>query len=59
MRSHSGIAAAVFEALAQKGINFEMISTSEIKISCIVKKDRGPDAVRAIHAKFGLGKKRR
>ena len=59
MRSHSGIAAAVFEALAQKGINIEMISTSEIKISCIVKKDRGPDAVRAIHAKFGLGKKRR
>jgi aspartokinase len=35
-----------------------MISTSEIKISCVVGKKNGEDAVRAIHAKFGLGKKR-
>jgi len=59
MRSHSGVAAKMFEALAAKKINIEMISTSEIKISCVVKKERGEDAVRAIHAKFGLGKKRR
>jgi aspartate kinase len=48
----------MFEALAEKGINILMISTSEIKISCIVSKSCGEDAVRAIHAKFGLGKKR-
>ena len=57
MRSHSGVAANMFEALAEKGINIEMISTSEIKISCVVKKERGEAAVRAIHKKFGLGKK--
>lgn len=59
MKSHSGVAATMFEALAAKGINIEMISTSEIKISCVVNKRRGEDAVRAIHAKFGLGKKRK
>ncbi len=58
MRSHSGVAANMFEALADKGINIEMISTSEIKISCVVKKRDGEKAVRAIHAKFGLGKKK-
>ncbi|MDD5422096.1 MAG: aspartate kinase [Candidatus Omnitrophota bacterium] len=57
MRSHSGVAAKMFEALAENKINIEMISTSEIKISCIVEKRRGEDAVRAIHGKFGLGKK--
>jgi aspartate kinase len=59
MRSHSGVAANMFEALAEEGINIEMISTSEIKISCVVGKKRAEDAVRAIHAKFGLGKKRK
>lgn len=59
MKSHSGVAATMFEALAEKGINIEMISTSEIKISCVVEKSRGEEAVRAIHAKFALGKKRR
>jgi aspartate kinase len=59
MKSHSGVAANMFEALAEKGINIEMISTSEIKISCVVDKKYGEDAVRAIHAKFGLGKKRK
>ncbi|MFA6321242.1 MAG: aspartate kinase [Candidatus Omnitrophota bacterium] len=58
MKSHSGVAADMFEALAEKGINIEMISTSEIKISCVVKKKNGADAVRAIHDKFGLSKKR-
>lgn len=57
MRSHSGVAANMFEALADKGVNIEMISTSEIKISCIVNKKHGEEAVRAIHEKFGLGKK--
>jgi len=57
MKSHSGVAANMFEALAEKGINIEMISTSEIKISCVVKKEHGESAVRAIHDKFGLGKK--
>jgi aspartate kinase len=56
MKSHSGVAATMFEALAEEGINIEMISTSEIKISCIVEKKRGEDAVRAIHDKFKLGK---
>jgi aspartate kinase len=56
MRSHSGVAANMFEALADKKINIEMISTSEIKISCVVKKSLGEAAVRAIHDKFKLGK---
>lgn len=59
MRSHSGVAANMFEALAEKKINIEMISTSEIKISCVVKKSNGEEAVRAIHSKFGLGKSKR
>lgn len=59
MRSHSGVAANMFEALAEKGINIEMISTSEIKISCVVKKGMGETAVRAIHEKFGLSIPRR
>ena len=58
MRSHSGVAATMFEALAKRGINIEMISTSEIKISCVVEKKNGEKAVRAIHDKFGLDKKR-
>lgn len=57
MRTHSGIAARMFGALASKKINIEMISTSEIKISCIVGKKHGQKAVRAIHSKFGLGKR--
>lgn len=57
MRSHSGVAAKMFEALAEKGINIEMISTSEIKISAVVKKELAEEAVRAIHRKFGLDKK--
>ncbi|MDD5450174.1 MAG: ACT domain-containing protein, partial [Candidatus Omnitrophica bacterium] len=57
MRSHSGVAANMFAALAEKDINIEMISTSEIKISCVVKKEHGEAAVRAVHDKFKLGKK--
>ncbi|MEA3560656.1 MAG: aspartate kinase, partial [Candidatus Omnitrophota bacterium] len=57
MRSHSGVAAGMFTALADKGINIEMISTSEIKISCIIKEKDTEKAVRAIHKKFNLEKK--
>jgi len=59
MRSHSGVAANMFDALAQNDINIEMISTSEIKISCVVKKAQGEAAVKAIHEKFKLGKERK
>ncbi len=57
MRSHSGIAAKMFAALASKRINIEMISTSEIKISCIIKKRYADRAVRTIHQAFGLHSK--
>jgi aspartate kinase len=54
MRSHSGVAAQMFQALAEKGINIEMISTSEIKISCVVRKSEVEDAVKALHKTFEL-----
>ena len=57
MRSHSGVASKMFGALAKRRINIEMISTSEIKISCVIEGERGKEAVRAIHKEFGLGKK--
>lgn len=52
MKSHPGIAAGVFRALANAGINIEMISTSTIRISCVVRGDQIDDAVRALHAAF-------
>jgi aspartate kinase len=52
MRSHSGIAARMFERLAKEEINIEMISTSEIKISVIVDLAKGEQAMRAVHAEF-------
>lgn len=52
MRSHSGVAAKVFEVLAQHEINIDMISTSEIKISVIIDLKRGEDAKRLLHAAF-------
>ncbi|MEW6621313.1 MAG: aspartate kinase [bacterium] len=58
MRSHSGVAAKMFSVLASKGINLDMISTSEIKISCIIKKDRAEDAVKLLHEAFNLSQKR-
>lgn len=57
MRSHPGVAARMFKALADKGINLQMISTSEIKISCIISKDQVDRAVRTLHDEFELGKK--
>ncbi len=55
MRSHPGVAAKVFEVLGAERINIEMISTSPIKISCVIAADRVPDAVKALHATFELG----
>jgi aspartate kinase len=55
MRSHPGVAARVFEVLGREGINIEMISTSPIKISCVIAGDRVADAVRALHEAFDLG----
>lgn len=56
MRSHPGVAAGMFKTLADNDINIEMISTSPIKISCIVRRDDGERAVRALHQHFGLDK---
>lgn len=58
MRSHAGIASKMFAVLAKNKINIDMISTSEIKISCIVKGSNGKKAIRAIHSAFGLGRKK-
>jgi aspartate kinase len=55
MRSHPGVAAKVFQTLGEEGINIEMISTSPIKISCVIAAERVTDAVRALHAAFELG----
>jgi aspartate kinase len=55
MRSHPGVAAKVFETLADQGINIEMISTSPIKISCVIRADAVPAAARALHQAFELG----
>ncbi len=54
MRSHSGIASKMFTILANEGINIELISTSEIKISCVIESKYGELAVRALHKNFGL-----
>jgi len=55
MRSHSGIATSMFAALAHENINILMISTSEIKISCVIDEKYGELAVRTLHDAFGLG----
>lgn len=54
MRSHAGIAAKMFTILADEGINIELISTSEIKVSCVIENKYGELAVRALHKHFGL-----
>ena len=54
MRSHPGVAAKVFGVLAGEGVNIDMISTSPIKISCVIDGDRVPEAVRGLHSAFGL-----
>jgi len=56
MKTHSGVAATLFETLATKGINIELISTSEIKISVVIAAAHADAAARAAHAAFGLDK---
>lgn len=55
MRSHSGIAAKLFKALADESINIMMISTSEIKVSCVIENKYTELAVRVLHEAFDLG----
>src|SRR3712207_1178224 len=55
MKSHPGVAAKVFSTLGREGINIEMISTSPIKISCVVDGEQVATAVRALHEAFSLG----
>ena len=54
MRSHPGVAAKVFAVLAEEGVNIDMISTSPIKISCVIARDRVERAVQVLHDAFGL-----
>jgi aspartate kinase len=54
MRSHPGVSATFFKALAETGVNIEMISTSEIRVSVITRDDQLDEAVRAVHTAFGL-----
>ncbi|MDR3647948.1 MAG: aspartate kinase [Acidimicrobiales bacterium] len=54
MRSHPGVSASMFEILAAAGINIEMISTSSIRLSCVVRADRVEEAVRLLHEGFEL-----
>jgi len=54
MRSHSGIASKMFETLSAEGVNIQMISTSEIKVSCVIDDKYTELAVRVLHAAFGL-----
>ncbi|MFM7841910.1 MAG: aspartate kinase, partial [Nitrospira sp.] len=54
MRTHSGVAAKMFEVLSKEGINIMMISTSEIKISCVIDEKQVQPALKALHKAFGL-----
>lgn len=54
MRSHCGVAEKMFSALADEKINIQMISTSEIKISCVIEEAHADRALRAVHTAFGL-----
>ncbi len=54
MRNHSGVAAKMFEVLSKEGINIQMISTSEIKVSCVIQDKYTELAVRSLHSAFGL-----
>lgn len=57
MRSHSGVAGEMFEALGKGGVNIQMISTSEIKIAVTIDQDRAEEAARLVHAAFALGRR--
>ena len=54
MKSHAGVAATMFEALAARGINIQAISTSEIKVSVLIEEDYTELAVRVLHTAYGL-----
>lgn len=54
MKTHPGVAAQMFSALAEAGVNLDMISTSSIRISCVISRDQADAAVRALHESFGL-----
>src|SRR3954453_17880678 len=54
MKTHPGIAATMFEVLAKDGINIEMISTSPIRLSCVVRAERAEDALQSLHEAFEL-----
>jgi aspartate kinase len=54
MRAHAGVAAEMFQALHDGGVNIAMITTSEIKVTCVIAKDKVKDAVKALHARFEL-----
>ena len=54
MRSHAGIASHMFRTLAEKGINIQVISTSEIKVSVLIEEAYTELAVRALHSAYGL-----
>jgi len=54
MRNHSGVAAKMFQVLSEEGINIQMISTSEIRVSCVIDPKYTELAVRALHTAFGL-----
>lgn len=56
MRVHTGVAERMFEALAAAGINIENITTSEIKLSCLINRDQGAKALQLVHDAFDLGK---
>lgn len=56
MKTHSGVAATLFQALANAGINIELITTSEIKISVVIDQDRADESARVAHAAFELDK---
>jgi aspartate kinase len=56
MKSHPGVAAEMFEALRDEGINIEMISTSSIRISCVIRAEAADRAVQAVHSKFEISR---
>ena len=57
MRSHTGVAHTMFRALAEAKININAITTSEIRISCLISREQGPEAMRVVHKAFGLESK--
>ena len=54
MRSHAGVARTMFETLGKAGINIQVISTSEIKVSVLISDDYAELALRALHTAYGL-----